>query len=84
MYALPSPNLSKTWLNTELGLGDETHNNAFRARKAASRPAVNTQPAPTWLPKVLENPEDETNNNCIASVIATPIVLETFNPLKLR
>ena len=83
MYALPSPDLSETWLNAELGLGSEAHNNALRSRKAAARPAVNIQPAPTWLPQVLEESDDESEGDNSRGAFAPPSVIETFNPLKL-
>ena len=87
-YALPSPDLSQTWLNAELCLGDEAHNNALRTRKAASRPAVNTQQAPTWLPQILEDAsEADDSSESSQQIITAPKIsetysAETFNPLK--
>ena len=83
VYALPSPDLSETWLNEELGLGDEAHNNALRAWKSAARPAVNTRPAPTWLPRVLQEPEDESDDTISTGAVAAPTAMENYNPLKL-
>lgn len=77
-YALPSPELSKTFVNDMLGLGDREFNDALRARKKAERPVANDKPAPVWLPDDDAGEAKEGGNG--AAPAATP--RQGYNPLR--
>ncbi len=77
VYALPSPELSKTFLNEMLNLGDREFNDNLRAEKKAQRPERNSKPAPIWLP-------DDAKGD-IVKATKEPVVSEqkrqSYNPL---
>ena len=84
IYALPAPDLSATFLNEQLHLGDEDHNNALRARKAAQRPLLNTEPAPTWLPDCKEKEAAEEEDDFeFETSSAVNVISSTYNPLRM-
>lgn len=77
-YALSSLELSKTFVNDMLGLGDREFNDALRARKKAERPVANDKPAPIWLPDDDAGEAKEGGNEAMPA--ATP--RQGYNPLR--
>ena len=78
VYALPSPELSKTFLNEMLGLGDREFNDNLRAKKKAARLERNSKPAPIWLP---DDVEENTGKDAVESA---PLECKrrSYNPLR--
>lgn len=72
-YAMPSPELSETFVNGMLGLGDAGFNEALRAAKKRERAASANASAPLWMP----SPEDARIN----AVTRDSNQRQTFNPL---
>lgn len=77
VYALPSPELSKTFVNEMLGLGDREFNDSLRAKKKAERPERNSKPAPIWLPDDIEEKPEKAAEKPIASEQKR----QSYNPL---
>ena len=79
VYAMPSPELSLTFVNGLLGLGDREFNDSLRAEKKAARPERNPKPAPVWLP-------DDVKEDA-GKITEEPAVSEqqrqSYNPLRL-
>ena len=77
VYALPSPELSKTFVNEMLGLGDREFNDSLRAKKKAERPERNSKPAPIWLPDDIEEKPEKAAEKPVASEQKR----QSYNPL---
>lgn len=77
VYALPSPELSKTFVNEMLGLGDRESNDSLRAKKKAERPERNPKPAPIWLPDDIEEKPEKAAEKPVASEQKR----QSYNPL---
>lgn len=78
VYALPSPELSETFVNEMLGLGDREFNDGLRARKKAERPERNSKPAPIWLPDGAEEKPEKAAEKPVASEQKR----RSYNPLR--
>ncbi len=77
VYALPSPELSKTFLNEMLNLGDREFNDNLRAEKKARRPERNSKPAPIWLPDDAKGDVEKATKEPVASEQKR----QSYNPL---
>lgn len=87
VYAIPSPDLSETFLNTELGrTGSEDEVNAQRAEEALSMPVLNAEPAPIWLPRICPGDGDGPGKEAdlTAHGMETDGLQRAYNPLRPR
>lgn len=78
VYALPSPELSKTFINGMLGLGDREFNDKLRVEKKAARIERNSKSAPIWLPDDAEKSAEE----AVGELITSEQKRQSYNPLR--
>ncbi len=75
---MPSPELSKTFVNGMLGLGDREFNDKLRAEKKAARIERNSKSAPIWLPDDAEKSAEE----AVGELITSEQKRQSYNPLR--